>query len=46
MDGKTVLKYFNADGVVAHYSDAAAQVGLWRSEEKICTRVLRPMIPS
>jgi ubiquinone/menaquinone biosynthesis C-methylase UbiE len=42
MDGKTVLKYFNADGVVAHYSDAAAQVGLWRSEEKICTRVFAP----
>lgn len=39
MDGKTVLKYFDADGVVRHYIDAAAKIGLWRSEEKIFTRV-------
>lgn len=39
MDGKTVLKYFDADGVVGHYIDAAAKIGLWRSEEKIFTRV-------
>lgn len=42
MDPKTVLKYFDAEGVVEHYADAAASLGLWRSEEKIFTRVFAP----
>ncbi|MFT4902232.1 MAG: ubiquinone/menaquinone biosynthesis C-methylase UbiE [Lentimonas sp.] len=42
METKTVLNYFDAAGVVKHYSDAAACVGLWRSEEKIFTRVFAP----
>lgn len=35
-------KYFDAEGVVDHYADAAANVGLWSSEEKIFTRVFQP----
>lgn len=42
MDAKTVLKYFDAEGVVEHYAEAAARLGLWRSEEKIFTRVFAP----
>jgi len=36
-----VLKYFDSDIVVDHYAEAAARVGLWRSEEKVFTRLFR-----
>ncbi len=42
MEQGTVRKYFDAAGVVEHYAEAAAQLGLWRSEEKIFTRVFAP----
>jgi SAM-dependent methyltransferase len=42
MDRKTVLNYFDAPGVVDHYAQAAEQLGLWLSEEKIFTRVFQP----
>lgn len=35
-------KYFDADGVVEHYATAAAELGLWVSEEKILTRIFHP----
>ncbi len=41
MERETVLKYFDSQGVVDHYADAAARLGLWISEEKIFTRVFR-----
>ena len=34
--------YFDANGVVDHYAQAAADVGLWISEEKIFRRVFQP----
>ena len=39
MDRDTVLQYFDSPAVVEHYADAAARIGLWRSEEKIFTRL-------
>jgi SAM-dependent methyltransferase len=42
MERKTVLKYFDSEGVVEHYADAASRLGLWISEEKIFTRVFQP----
>ncbi len=39
MDRETVLSYFDSEVVVDHYAEAAARIGLWRSEEKIFTRV-------
>jgi SAM-dependent methyltransferase len=42
MDAKNVKAYFNADGVVDYYAQAAAELGLWASEEKIFTRVFAP----
>ncbi|MGB0415824.1 MAG: class I SAM-dependent methyltransferase [Coraliomargarita sp.] len=39
MDRETVLKYFQSDGVVDHYAEAAARLGLWVSEEKVFTRL-------
>lgn len=41
MDRETVLNYFQSDGVVDHYAQAAARVGLWLSEEKVFTRLFR-----
>lgn len=41
MDPETVLDYFNSDDVVEHYAEAAARVGLWRSEEKIFSRLFK-----
>lgn len=41
MEPKTVQNYFDANGVVEHYADAAVDVGLWVSEEKIFTRVFQ-----
>lgn len=34
-----VQAYFDAPAVVAHYAQAASEVGLWRSEEKVFTRL-------
>lgn len=42
MDQATVLNYFATESVVDHYAQAAAHVGLWRSEEMILTRVFKP----
>ena len=42
MDSETVKAYFNKSGVVAEYSQAANRIGLWRSEEKVFTRLFRP----
>lgn len=42
MEPESVRTYFDADGVVDHYAQAAAEVGLWVSEEKIFTRVFQP----
>lgn len=39
MDGEEVKAYFDSDGVVAYYAQAAAKLGLWASEEKILTRL-------
>jgi ubiquinone/menaquinone biosynthesis C-methylase UbiE len=39
MNANDVKAYFDAEGVVAHYARAAAELGLWRSEEKIFTRL-------
>lgn len=41
MEPGTVRKYFDAQGVVDHYAQAAAELGLWLSEEKIFTRVFQ-----
>lgn len=41
MDVRDVKAYFDAKGVVAHYAQAA-ELGLWRSEEKIFTRLFDP----
>lgn len=41
MKREDVLQYFNAEGVVTHYADAAARIGLWASEEKIFTRLFQ-----
>ncbi len=41
MEVKVVKDYYNAPRVVKHYADAAIQVGLWLSEEKIFKRVFR-----
>lgn len=40
-DDDGVKRYFEADVVVEHYARAAARLGLWRSEEKIFTRLFR-----
>lgn len=39
MNRDTVLNYFETPEVLEHYADAAARVGLWRSEEKVLTRI-------
>lgn len=39
MESKDVKAYFDSEGVVAHYAEAAGELGLWASEEKIFTRV-------
>ena len=39
MDKELVKKYFEAACIVGYYSRAASHLGLWRSEEKIFTRV-------
>lgn len=42
MNIREVHAYFDAPGVVAHYAQAASEVGLWLSEEKIFTRLFEP----
>jgi ubiquinone/menaquinone biosynthesis C-methylase UbiE len=39
MDSEVVKKYFESASVLEQYAEAAKNVGLWRSEEKIFTRV-------
>ena len=41
MESGTVREYFDAKGVVDYYAAAAAELGLWISEEKIFTRVFQ-----
>jgi len=42
MDSEAVKSYFESGEVVEHYARAAARIGLWRSEEKIFTRLFCP----
>jgi SAM-dependent methyltransferase len=42
MDVDAVKAYFNQSRVVAAYAQAANNVGLWRSEEKVFTRLFQP----
>lgn len=39
MDNEPIKKYFESASILKHYADAARHLGLWRSEEKIFTRV-------
>lgn len=41
MDNTAVKAYFESEPVVEHYADAAVQLGLWVSEEKIYTRLFK-----
>ena len=41
MEGKEVKAYFEDKTIVEHYGRAAGRLGLWRSEEKIFTRLFR-----
>lgn len=42
MDQADAKNYYNQPGVVADYAQAVSRVGLWRSEEKILTRLFKP----
>lgn len=42
MDAKTVKAYFDSEEVVDLYAEAAADLGLWESEEKIFRRLFKP----
>ncbi len=42
MESDQVKAYFEAPNVVEFYARAAGRLGLWRSEEKIFTRLFRP----
>lgn len=42
MDIESVKAYFNSAEVVDDYAEAAVNVGLWDSEEKVFTRLFRP----
>ena len=42
MDADAVKAYYNQPGVVTEYAQAVSRVGLWRSEEKIFTRLFKP----
>ena len=39
MQGKDVRDYFDSEGVVDHYAQATARIGLWLSEEKVFTKL-------
>ncbi len=41
MDTATVHNYFDSEGVVEHYAEAAERVGLWRSEQLIFQRLFK-----
>lgn len=41
MEPETVRNFYDAPHVVDHYRDATNCVGLWRSEEKVFTRLFR-----
>lgn len=42
MEFKTVRSHFEQNDVVAHYRDAAANLGLWRSEEELFRKYFSP----
>ncbi|TVP76377.1 MAG: class I SAM-dependent methyltransferase [Puniceicoccaceae bacterium] len=42
MDAEKIKAHFDSPAVVAQYAQAAVDVGLWRSEEKILTRLFKP----
>lgn len=42
MKVEPVKAYFESEGIVAHYAEAAAGLGLWHSEEKIFRRLFNP----
>jgi ubiquinone/menaquinone biosynthesis C-methylase UbiE len=42
VDKATVLQHFEDPGVVEHYKEAAAQLGLWKSEKLIFQRLFQP----
>lgn len=42
MESAPVKAYFENEKVVEHYAEAASELGLWRSEEKLFTRLFRP----
>lgn len=42
MNERDVQDYFDAPAVVEYYAQAASELGLWRSEEKIFTRLFQP----
>ena len=39
MNSETVKKFFESESVLEQYAEAAKNIGLWQSEEKIFTRV-------
>ena len=41
MKPETVQQYFESEPVVEHYAEAAARIGLWRSEEKLFRHLFR-----
>ncbi|MDV7399668.1 hypothetical protein RZS08_50100, partial [Arthrospira platensis SPKY1] len=41
MQTETVHGYFDSEGVVEHYAEAAQRVGLWRSEKLIFQRLFK-----
>lgn len=42
MDPRKVLSYFESEVAVDEYAAAAANLGLWRSEEKLLKKLFRP----
>ena len=42
MDGSTVRGYYRDPVAVQHYTDAAARLGLWASEESVFIQVFKP----
>ncbi len=42
MDADAVKAFYNQPEVVTEYAQAVSRVGLWRSEEKIFTRLFKP----
>lgn len=42
IDGEEIKTWFGQEAVVQHYADAAIDMGLWRSEEQVFTRVFKP----